>query len=371
MKSILFVGMDVHKNSYSLCCYDKESGEISREVRCTADAKLIKKYVLDIQKDMKDDMSIKCGYEAGCLGFSLYKSLKTIGIDCDILTPTTMHHSSKNKVVKTDKMDARNIAINLANGIYRPVHIPDDEDLKVKEYIRMTNNFKKELKKVKQQILAYVLRLGYNYEGKSKWTIGHIKWLRNLEMDLIEKEILSEYLAQYDLLVDKIERFTSRIDELSHTERYEEKISKLRCFKGVDTLSAMTIQVETSDFNRFPNAKAYASFTGLTCGEQSSGDKRNTTSITKQGNSTLRTTLVECAQAIVKGSIYAPKSKRLKARQKGQSVEVIAYADKAAERLKKRYDRLIRRSMPHNKAIVAVARELACFIWGMETGNIY
>lgn len=80
---------------------------------------------------------------------------------------------------------------------------------------------------------------------------------------------------------------------------------------------------------------------------------------------------MECAQAIVKGSIYAPKSKRLKARQKGQSVEVIAYADKAAERLRKRYDRLIRRSMPHNKAIVAVVRELACFIWGMETGNIY
>lgn len=371
MKSILFIGMDVHKNSYSLCCYDKESGEISREVKIASDTKLIKKYISNIQKDMNDDVSIKCGYEAGCLGFSLYKSLKAFEIDCDILAPTTMHYSSKNKVVKTDKMDARNIAINLANGTYKPVHIPDDEDLKVKEYIRMTNNFKKELKKVKQQILAYVLRLGYNYEGKSKWTIAHIKWLRDLEMGRIEKEILNEYLAQYDLLADKIERFTARIDEFYHTERYEENVSELRCFKGVDTLSAMTIQVETSDFNRFPNAKAYASFTGLTCGEQSSGDKQNRTSITKQGNSTLRTTLVECAQAIVKGSIYAPKSKRLKSRQKGQSVEVIAYADKAAERLKKRYDRLIQRNVPHNKAIVAVARELACFIWGMETGNIY
>ena len=106
-----------------------------------------------------------------------------------------MHSSSKNKVVKTDKMDARNIAINLANGTYKPVHIPDDEDLKVKEYIRMTNNFKKELKKIKQHILAYVLRPG---------TIVHIKWLRNLEMNFIEKEILNEYLAQYDLLVDNL-----------------------------------------------------------------------------------------------------------------------------------------------------------------------
>ena len=126
-----------------------------------------------------------------------------------------------------------------------------------------------------------------------------MKWLRNLEMDELEREILNEYLAEYDVLVDKIERFTSRIEEISHRERYEENISQLRCFKGIDTLSAMTIQVETSDFHRFPNAKAYASFTGLTCGEQSSRDKQNKTSITKQGNSTLRSTLVDCAKAIV------------------------------------------------------------------------
>ena len=107
-------------------------------------------------------MEFKCGYEAGCLGFSLYKELKALNIECDILAPTTMQSSSKNKVVKTDKMDARNIAINLANNTYKAVHIPDDEDFKVKEYIRMMNNFKKELKKIKQQILAYILRLGFN-----------------------------------------------------------------------------------------------------------------------------------------------------------------------------------------------------------------
>lgn len=370
MKSILFIGMDVHKNSYSLCCYDKESGEMSREIKCAADAKLVKNYIEGIKKEEGNDVVIKCGYEAGCLGFSLYKSLKAFGIDCDIMAPTTMQSSTKNKVVKTDKMDARNIALNLANHSYKAVHIPDDEDLRVKEYIRMTNSFKKQLKKIKQQILAYILRFGFNYEGKSKWTIAHINWLRNLEMNELEREILNEYLAEYDLLVDKIERFTSRIEELSHMGRYAEKISELRCFKGIDTLSAMAIQVETSDFDRFPSAKAYASFTGLTCGEQSSGDKQNKTSITKQGNSTLRSTLVECATAIVKGTIYAPKSKRLKARQKGQNVDIIAYADKAGKRLKKKYDDLMKRNVPHNKAIVAVARELACFVWGMETGRI-
>ena len=153
MKSILFIGMDVHKNSYSLCCYDKESGEISRETKCAADVKLVKKYIEGIKKEEGKDTIIKCGYEAGCLGFSLYKSLKAFDIDCDIMAPTTMQTSPKNKVVKTDKMDARNIALNLANHSYKAVHVPDDEDLRVKEYIRMTNNLKKQKKKMKQKII--------------------------------------------------------------------------------------------------------------------------------------------------------------------------------------------------------------------------
>ena len=170
MKSILFIGMDVHKNTFSLCCYCKESGEILREVKCAAEAKLIKKFIDGIKKDLNEDLEFKCGYEAGCLGFSLYKELKALNIECDILAPTTMQSSSKNKVVKTDKMDARNIAINLANNTYKAVHIPDDEDFKVKEYIRMMNNFKKEVKKIKEQILAKIIRLGLNQGGKSKWT---------------------------------------------------------------------------------------------------------------------------------------------------------------------------------------------------------
>ena len=120
--------------------------------------------------------------------------------------------------------------------------------------------------------------------------------------------------------------------------------------RGIETFAAMTIQVETADFERFPSAKAYASYTGLTTGEHSSGDKNNRIGITKQGNTVIRKTLVECAQSLVKGNVYAKKS---------------------TERLKKKYQKLIERNVPRNKAIVAVARELACFIWGMETGNIH
>lgn len=194
-----------------------------------------------------------------------------------------------------------NIATNLANGTYKAVYVPHDHDVEVKEYIRMMNDFKEESKRVRQHINAFVLRLGYQYEGKSRWIPSHIKWLKELELADMYREILDEYLSQLETLTAKIERFQNKLEKLSLEEPYKEKIGKLRCLKGIDTTAAMTLQVEISDFNRFPNAKAFSSFCGLTPGEDSSGDKNQRLSITKQGNSTVRTTLVEVAQALVRG----------------------------------------------------------------------
>lgn len=95
------------------------------------------------------------------------------------------------------------------------------------------------------------------------------------------REILDKYLSQLELLTEKIGRFQNRLEELSQKETYKEKIGQLRCLKGIDTTAAMIIHVETSDFNRFPNAKAYASYCGVTPREDSSGDKNNRTSTTK------------------------------------------------------------------------------------------
>ena len=119
----------------------------------------------------------------------------------------------------------------------------------------MIHDFKKELKRVKQEICAFVLRHGYQYDGKSKWTIRYMNWIRELEMSEIQRETLNEYIAEMENLNDKINRFMNRIDEMYQSERYHEKVSKLRCFKGIETFAAMTIQVETSDFERFQAQK--------------------------------------------------------------------------------------------------------------------
>lgn len=370
MKSIVYIGMDVHKNTYSLCAIYGKTGEVLGETKIASDIKLVEKFIENAKKKVNDkEVGVKTGYEAGCLGYSLYWELVGRGIDCDILAPTTMQRSAKNKVVKNDRRDAMNIASNLANGSYNAVYVPNDHDIEIKEYIRMMNDFKTESKKVKQHINAFTLRLGKKYEGKSRWIPAHIQWLKELELPTMYREILDEYLSQLELLMTKIERFQYQLEELSQEESYQEKIGKLRCLKGIDTVSAMTLHVEVSDFDRFPNAKAFASFCGLTPSEDSSGEKNKRLSITKQGNSSVRTTLVEAAQVLVKGTL-GKKGKKLKAKQKGQDVKVIDYADKAMLRLQKKYHRMYAKGTNRNKIITAIARELACFVWGIETGNI-
>lgn len=369
MKSIIYIGMDVHKNSYSLCAIYGNTGEVLAETKISPDVKLIEKFINNVKKMTGEEVDVLTGYEAGCLGYSLYRQLKERGIACDILAPTTMQRSAKNKVVKNDRRDAEMIAENLAHCSYKAVYVPDDHDVQIKEYIRMLNDFKDEAKKVKQHINAFVLRLGHRFAGKSRWTPAHIKWLKDLTLEGMYKDILEEYLSQLDLLNQKIERFKYKLEELSQEEAYKEKIGELRCFKGIDTTAAMTLHVEVSDFKRFPTANAFSSFCGLTPGEDSSGDKTKRLSITKQGNSAIRTILIECAQVLVRGTVGV-KGKKVKAKQVGQNVKIIDYADKAVVRLQKKYYRLILRGVNRNVAITAIARELACFVWGMETGHI-
>ncbi|MGF0136220.1 hypothetical protein ACQRC2_13390, partial [Catenibacterium mitsuokai] len=121
--------------------------------------------------------------------------------------------------VKNDRRDAKNIAANLANGTYKSVHVPTDEDVEIKEYIRMMHDFKIELKKVKQHINAFLLRFGHQYPGKSKWVPAHIKWLKELELSDMHREILDEYLSQLEILSEKIERFKHRQYEMTRRKQ--------------------------------------------------------------------------------------------------------------------------------------------------------
>lgn len=372
MNRIIKIGMDVHSSNYTLCAMEPVIGADDRvfaNIQVTPDYKNILMFIenLKLKLGSKDTYDIECGYEAGCLGYSLYNQLSSAGVKCVILAPTTML-TQQGQRIKTDSRDAFMIAQCLSYGGYHAVYIPTEADDSVKEYLRMRDDHKQALKKVKQQINAFCLRHGYQYDG-TKWTIAHIKWLKKLELSPMYQETLNEYMASYDEQTAKIERFDARIEEIASQARYSEKVKKLECFLGIQAHTALSLIVETGDFNRFAKGNIYAAYLGLAPGEFSSAEKINRLGITKAGNGHLRKLLVEASGGICKGAV-GHKSKALRQRQQGNSADVIAYADKANTRLRSKYYRLIRHGKKRNVAVAAIARELACFVWGMMTDNI-
>ena len=364
--------MDVHSTNFTLCAMEPTIGSEDRvygELQVAPDYREIIAFIdtLELKLGLDNEYSIECGYEAGCLGYTLYHQLTNAGFNCVILAPTTML-TQQGQRVKTDKRDARLIAQCLCYGGYHPVYVPTGEDDSVKEYLRMRDDHKLALKKLKQQINAYILRHGHQYTG-SKWTIRHVTWLKKLDLAPLYRETLDEYMASYEEQEAKIERYDKRIEEISTEARYQENAKKLGCFLGIRTHTALSLIVETGDFKRFAKGNTYAAFLGLAPGEHSSSKNVNRLGISKAGNTHLRCLLIEAAKGICKGRI-GHKSKELRSRQSEQPAGVIAYADKANTRLRSKYYRMIRHGKKNNVAVAAVARELACFIWGMMTGNI-
>ena len=225
-------------------------------------------------------------------------------------------------------------------------------------------------RRVKQRILAFCLRKGKRFTGtRNNWTDAHRKWLRSLVLPGLDQETLNEYLLELEHLEEKISRIDKKIGEIAAAPQYAKPVGKLRCFLGIENYTALSMIAEISDFTRFKTAKSFAAFLGLVPGEHTSDSSGSRLPITKAGNSHLRKLLVEAAQSYTHGKA-GHKSKKLLAKQEGNPQDVIAYADRANTRLRNKYYKmLLGRQKNANVAKTAIARELACFIWGMMTDH--
>ena len=363
MNSLIYVGMDVHKETIAIAVFRDSNRNVEFERTIKNEPGKVKKFFNKLKE--KGESILSC-YEAGPTGFDLYRILEEMNITCYVAAPSLLPRKPGDRI-KTDKRDAIMLAKVLRNGDIVSVHVPSRSDEAVRNYLRMCNNTKSDLKRQKQRLLMFLLSIGIKYEtGKKYWTGAHRKWLKALEFEEeLSQSIFNEYYIAICELEEKISKLKEKIEEIAAEARYTEKVSKLRCFKGIDTLTALTFVSEIGDFRRFRKAAEFMAYMGLVPSESSSGDKRRLGSITKAGNSRLRKLLIESSWHY---KHYVP-SKRLTMRRKGQSSETIAYADKAGRRLSKKYNKLLLRGKISQKIVTAVARELSGFIWGMMAGK--
>lgn len=366
MESIVHIGLDVHTDSVTAVAFLPESNLYTFSHTFAPTQHNFEKYVQKIRTAYPNYI-IKAGYEAGCLGFVPFHMLNNLGVLCDVIAPTSIL-ADKSKV-KTDKRDARFIATTLAHGTYKPVYIPTPFEHEVRAYLHMREDVSHRFKMIKQQINSFCVHNGLNFDGtKTKWTRAHITWLKKLVLSPLLQETLNEYLEELFHAQDKLARIDENIQKLAAFPELQESIGKYRCFKGIDTLFAMTIRTELGDLNRFKSAAAICAYVGLIPSEHSSNKSVNRMGITKAGNSRVRKALIEAAQKYGQGAI-GRKSKKLRARQEGQSAEVIGFTDRVSQRLSKKYREMSLRGKSNNVIKVAIARRLLEYIWALETGR--
>jgi transposase len=299
-------------------------------------------------------------YEAGPLGFTLYRRLLKEGFDCLVVAPSLIPKKPGSRV-KTDSRDARELGSLLKADLLTEVEPPTEEEEAIRNLCRCRESVKRDFKRSRSRLFHFLLRLGYIYRDGSNWTQKHHLWLRSLSFDHdADQVVYSQYLFMVEQLEEQLRSMDRHLEEFSQRDPYREAVGYLRCFRGIDTVTAMTIAAELYKFGRFMNPRELMSFLGLTPGEHSSGDTRRTGSITKCGNTHVRRVLIEASWHYRHRPTVGIT---LRKRREGQPPRVISIADQAQKRLHDRFWALELRGKSKNKAVTAVARELVGFIW--------
>lgn len=355
----LFVGLDVHKEKVvgvgmpadgtTPVWREDFSGDVSRVVK-RLDG-LSRKYAL-----------LVC-YEAGPCGYGLARALFNKGIVCRIVAPSLVPKRPGDRV-KTDGRDARELALALRAQTLTFVRIPSEAEESARGLIRCREDIAREVRRLKQVVAHWLLTRNVRRPSGTKcWSPSHWRWMRGLELPVIDRTVLDHYLDALRLLDDRLKIIEGEIIALSDTEPYREKVKRLRAFRGFSVLGAMRVVAEVMEFSRFGKATSFMNYAGLTPSEHSSSDRIRRGRISKAGNSLLRFVLVEAVQNLRP----ATPGKALMLRMKAISGPLRDIAVKCMARLRSKFLRMLNRGVPGGKAKVAMARELAGFVWAMMT----
>jgi transposase len=348
------VGLDVHARSIRLAAV--RADELLEERTLPYDEAAVERVV-------RRWPSVRCCYEAGPTGFGLYRHLVERGIDCAVVAPGLVPQRPGDRV-KTDPRDARKLARLLAGGLLEPIHVPSRELEAARDLVRAREDARLDRMRDRHRLSKFCLRHG-RLLPTSSWTVVRRKWLSEQRFEYAAEQItFDSYLHALDLVDARIEQLERAIRQTAEQGPWRDLVARLRCLRGIDTLSALGLVAEIGDFNRFKSAEEFMAFVGLVPSEHSSGEHRRQGSITKVGNSHVRRLLVEAAWHARR----RPKvGYELARRQRGQHAEVIERAWRCQQRLHQRWQRMAGRGKPHQKIVVACARELAGFVWAIAT----
>ncbi len=355
-KDTTYVGLDAHKDSISVALLPPGDARVI-EWRVTHEEAAVRKMVKKIRAEASG--RVVCCYEAGPCGYALQRQLKALGVECQVIAPSLIPVKPGDRI-KTDRRDARKLAELLRAGLLTEVHPPSTADEAVRDLCRAREDAVEDRVRCRHRITHLLLRRGQAWRRES-WTQAHRKWLRKLTWEEdADRVVFEDYLLALEQVDERIKTLESQLEVQAQREPYREPVAWLKCFRGFQLVTALGLIAEMHDFRRFRTPRDLMAYLGLVPSESTSSDSRKQGSITKTGNSHVRKLLVEAAWHYRRPwTISGP----LKKRREGQPSNIIVIADKAGQRLHRKFYRLTARGKPTPKAVIAVARELAGFVW--------
>ena len=337
-KSSMYVGLDVHKSSIEVAI--AESGrrnEVRSYGRIDGTLAALDKVTRKLESKGSTLFFV---YEAGPCGYEIYRHLSNKGYDCIVVAPSMIPKQSGNRI-KNDRRDAQMLARLHRAGEITNIYVPSMEDEAMRDLTRAREDAKSVERKAKQRILAFLLRHGSRYSGKTPWSKAHFRWISILKLPHpAQQAVLQESLGALSECTARVDRLTEQIQQLLPEWRMYPVVKALQTLRGVSLVVSTTTIAELGDLTRFARPVELMSYLGLVPSEHSSGETTRRGGITKTGNGHVRRVLVEAAWAYRLPARISPK---LHKRQEGMPLDICAISWKAQLRLCTRYKRLLAR----------------------------
>jgi transposase len=358
-KATRLVGLDVHARQTHATVLDRVSGEVSA---CKLTGAPVEAVVPFLERIGPDLLAV---YEAGPTGFGLAREAALRGLNVRVVAPGSIPRAPGDHV-KTDRRDSLRLLRLLAAGELSFVVVPSVEDERFRDLVRALDDLRGDLMRARHRLSKFLLRTGERYQDGNAWTVSHMGWLRSLSFeDACAQATLADYLSAVEFGLGRRHALLATLEQTVPDSSHAQTIGRLRCFRGIETLSAAGLCAELHGFKPFLRPTLVSGFVGIVPSERTSDTKRRQGSITKAGSGHARRLLVEAAHHYR----HRPRiGTDLARRQAGQDPRVIEIAWRAQRRLHQRWQRLhVDRRKPSGVVAVAVARELAGFLWEAAT----
>jgi transposase len=358
--STRLVGLDVHKDAIAVA-YAREARdtEVIFMGRTGTRQCDIDKLIRALSSKAKQLVFV---YEAGPCGYWLYRYLTKKNLRCWVVAPSLVPKKAGDRV-KTDRRDAIQLARLLRSGDLTPVYVPTVEDEAIRDLTRAREDAIRDLKAAKYRLKAFLLRQDIRYEGRATWGPAHLRWLAEVVCATPAQQLVfQEYVRAVSEHQERLHRLEAELREQAQAWRLYPVVQAIQAMRGVQFTVAVILIAELGDLTRFDTPRQLMSYLGLTPSEYSSGERRRQGTITKAGNTFARRALIEGAWAY---RYPAKVSRHLQLRLETLPRAVQCIGWKAQVRLCKRYRHLTARGKHANQVVVAIAREMAAFIWAI------